>query len=153
MCRCRSSIHRQPQIRDVTKNGCVRGPEGGPANHAHHQRQNTRGQCFLCNVVAGEQAADGRFQYQCKSTHNLSTPVTSITIQQLQLQFLFDFPQTRSNFVSIAEVLLQTFDDDIEIYWITKGFHSCALDISADLEQLKESSFKLLEKEDNRVYT
>lgn len=55
--------------------------------------------------------------------------------------------------MSIAEVLLQTFDNDIEIYWLTKGFHACTVELSADFEQLKESSFKLLEKEDSRVYT
>lgn len=62
------------------------------------------------------------------------------------------FLQTRSNFVSIAEVLLQTFENEIEIYWITKGFHLCTLEISADFEHLKDLSFKLLEKEDNKVY-
>lgn len=64
---------------------------------------------------------------------------------------LFTF-QTKSNFVSIAEVLLQTFENDIEVYWIAKEFHSYALVISADLENLKDLSIKLLEKEDTTVY-
>lgn len=60
--------------------------------------------------------------------------------------------QTKSNFVSITEVLLQTFENDIEVYWIAKGFHACALELSADLFKLKEQSFKMLEKEDNTIY-
>lgn len=65
----------------------------------------------------------------------------------------FPYFQTKSNFVSIAEVLLySSFESDVEVYWITKGFHSIALDISADLHQLKDLSYKLMEKEDNKVY-
>lgn len=61
--------------------------------------------------------------------------------------------QNRCNFVNIADVLLQTFDKEVEIYWITKGFYKCALEITNELPQLKELSFRILEKEDNVIYT
>lgn len=47
---------------------------------------------------------------------------------------------------------MQTFENDVEIYWITKGFHECALEITSEFSQLKELSLKMLEKEDNVIF-
>lgn len=57
-----------------------------------------------------------------------------------------------SNFVNIAETLLEVFEDDIEAYWITKEFYEFSVEISNDLPKLKEYSFSLLEKEDAALY-
>lgn len=56
-------------------------------------------------------------------------------------------PQNRSHFVRIVEVLQQTFENKVDLYWISKGFYNCALEITQDLPQLKDLTYKLLEKE------
>lgn len=55
--------------------------------------------------------------------------------------------QNRSHFVRIVEVLQQTFDNKVDLYWISKGFYNCALEIVQDISQLKDLTYKLLEKE------
>lgn len=62
------------------------------------------------------------------------------------------FTQNRCNFVIITEALQHTFQNEVDLYWITKGFYKCALEISRDLVQLKELSYKLLEKENHTIY-
>ncbi|XP_055322933.1 TBC1 domain family member 7 [Sitodiplosis mosellana] len=58
----------------------------------------------------------------------------------------------RCNFVIMSEALQQTFQNEVDLYWITKGFYKCALEISRDFGQLKELSYKLLEKENHTIY-
>lgn len=60
--------------------------------------------------------------------------------------------QSRCNFVRIAEVLQQTFENKVDLYWITKGFYKCAQEILHDSVQLKDLTFKLLEKEHPSLY-
>lgn len=62
------------------------------------------------------------------------------------------FEQNRCNFVIITEALQHTFQNEIDLYWITKGFYKCALEVSRDFVQLKELSYKLLEKENYTIY-
>lgn len=47
----------------------------------------------------------------------------------------------------MTEALQQTFLNEVDLYWITKGFYNCALEISRDFVQLKDLSYKLLEKD------
>lgn len=65
--------------------------------------------------------------------------------------FFFRF-QSRCNFVRIAEVLQQTFENKVDLYWITKGFYNCAQEILHDSMQLKDLTYKLLDKEHPSVY-
>lgn len=60
--------------------------------------------------------------------------------------------QSRSNFVRIAEVLQQTFENKVDLYWLTKGFYNCAMEIMRDFIQLKELTHKLLEEENLALY-
>lgn len=60
--------------------------------------------------------------------------------------------EEQCNFAQIAEVLQQTFENKVDLYWVTKGFYKCALEIVYDFEQLKDLTFKLLEKENNTIY-
>lgn len=52
----------------------------------------------------------------------------------------------------MSEALQQTFQNEVDLYWITKGFYKCALEIPRDFGQLKELSYKLLEKENHTIY-
>lgn len=65
--------------------------------------------------------------------------------------FFFD-TQNRCNFAIITEALQETFDDKIDLYWIAKGFYKCALGITSEFSQLKELSYKLLEKENPKIH-
>lgn len=73
-------------------------------------------------------------------------------VLQLSQVLLRLVSQNRCNFVIMTEALQQTFQIDVDLYWITKGFYKCALEISRDFVQLKELSYKLLEKENHTIY-
>lgn len=46
-------------------------------------------------------------------------------------------------------MLQETFEhqNPVDVYWITKGFYKCALEIADDFSELKKLTYKLLEKE------
>lgn len=44
------------------------------------------------------------------------------------------------------------FDNKVDLYWITKGFYKCALEIAGDFNHLKDLSYKLLEKDYATIY-
>lgn len=52
----------------------------------------------------------------------------------------------------MSEALQPMFENKVDLYWITKGFYKCALEIVRDFNQLKELSYKLLEKEYAAIY-
>lgn len=60
--------------------------------------------------------------------------------------------QNRCNFVIVSEALQPIFENKVDLYWITKGFYQCALEIARDFNQLKELSYKLLEKDYANIY-
>lgn len=54
--------------------------------------------------------------------------------------------------MKITEVILQISENDVEVYWIAKSFYQYSLEIAKDFEKLKELTFKLLKKEDHKLY-
>lgn len=48
--------------------------------------------------------------------------------------------------------MLEIFDNDVESYWITKGFYELTQEISSDLSKLIDLTQITLEKEDNETY-
>ncbi|XP_075148088.1 TBC1 domain family member 7 [Haematobia irritans] len=55
-------------------------------------------------------------------------------------------------FMEIVKVLLQIFEDDVEIYWLAKEFYECTLEIQQECPRLKELTQTLLKKEDGQLY-
>ncbi|XP_055380955.1 TBC1 domain family member 7 [Condylostylus longicornis] len=58
-----------------------------------------------------------------------------------------------TQFVDIAETLLQVFESDVEIYWITKEFFQFTNEIRSEFSKLKELTLNILEKEDTTIFT
>nr|CAD7406065.1 unnamed protein product [Timema cristinae] len=56
------------------------------------------------------------------------------------------------NFLSIANTVLEMLDNDVEAYWLSKGFIHCVSKFQADVPRLTESIMSLLEKEDNELF-
>lgn len=86
------------------------------------------------------------FQYQFGMANQI---VLLISLLSLHLYF---GTQNRCNFAIITEALQETFDDKIDLYWIAKGFYKCTLGIASEFSQLKELSYKLLEKENPQIH-
>lgn len=57
-----------------------------------------------------------------------------------------------TNFSTIADCLLKHFDNDVENYWICKGFHELTNNISLELPKLIDLTKVSLEQEDYEVY-
>ncbi|XP_053687845.1 TBC1 domain family member 7 [Sabethes cyaneus] len=55
-------------------------------------------------------------------------------------------------FSKITEVLLQIFDNDIEIYWMAKGFHEYSHEIQEEMGKLSDLTSTILDKEDNGMF-
>lgn len=49
-------------------------------------------------------------------------------------------------------MLIHISDNDVENYWMVKGFYALTLEIKNDLVKLKELTFTLLEKQENALY-
>lgn len=47
---------------------------------------------------------------------------------------------------------MQISENDVEVYWIAKGFYQFPLEIARDFVKLKDLTFKLLKKEDHTLY-
>lgn len=47
---------------------------------------------------------------------------------------------------------MQSFDNDIEIYWMAKGFHEYSQEIIEEMGKLSDLTGTILEKEDNGLY-
>lgn len=62
--------------------------------------------------------------------------------------------QIDHTFVDITEVLngSSISDNDIDLYWIAKGFYEVTQEISRDFAKLKDLTYMLLEKEDNAIF-
>jgi len=69
--------------------------------------------------------------------------------KQLHLGFNIN---TSSIFTVISECLLEIFDNDVETYWICKGFYELTQEISMELPKLIDLTQITLEKEDNEIY-
>lgn len=85
----------------------------------------------------------------------VSIPVSVFNGKQVLILLSFSSifgKQNRCNFSIITEALQETFDDKIDLYWIAKGFYKCALGIASEFSQLKELSYKLLEKENPKMH-
>ncbi|XP_058812200.1 TBC1 domain family member 7 [Topomyia yanbarensis] len=72
-------------------------------------------------------------------------------LETKQLCLGFDLNQD-SPFCNITEVLLQIFDNDIEIYWMAKGFHEYSQEILEEMGKLSDLTNTILEKEDNGLF-
>lgn len=60
--------------------------------------------------------------------------------------------QAECSFVSIVQVFMQFFDDDVDIYWLAKCFYDNVKKYEGDTPKLLEASYNVLEKEDNVLY-
>ncbi|XP_019528560.2 TBC1 domain family member 7 [Aedes albopictus] len=72
-------------------------------------------------------------------------------LETKQLCLGYDLNQ-ESHFSNVTEVLLQIFDNDIEIYWMSKGFHEYSQEIIEEMGKLSDLTGTILEKEDNGLY-
>lgn len=70
------------------------------------------------------------------------------------LTFIFIHRQHPNSFTKIADTVLEIdgFDNDVESYWITKGFFELTQDFVSDLTKLIDLTHITLEKEDNEIY-
>lgn len=57
-----------------------------------------------------------------------------------------------SNFATIATCLLEMFDNDVESYWICKGFHELTVKIETELPMLVSLTQVVLEQEDPETH-
>lgn len=89
---------------------------------------------------------------------NQTTPKSKILLSMWQLEqnrLLHannsDKMENDQNFLEIVKVLLQLFDDDVEIYWLAKEFYACTREIQQECGKLKELTQTLLKKEDSQL--
>ncbi|XP_055630478.1 TBC1 domain family member 7 isoform X2 [Toxorhynchites rutilus septentrionalis] len=67
-------------------------------------------------------------------------------------QLCLGFDLNESPFCNITEVLLQFFDNDVEIYWMAKGFQENSQEILEEMGKLTDLTSTILEKEDNGIF-
>lgn len=62
--------------------------------------------------------------------------------------------QIDNTFVDITEVLngSSISENDVDLYWIAKGFYDITREISRDFIKMKDLTYVLLEKEDNAMF-
>ncbi|XP_022113345.1 TBC1 domain family member 7 [Pieris rapae] len=66
------------------------------------------------------------------------------------------FPETNyssaDTFIPIAKSLLELYDHEVDVYWISKGLTDIVRNMQKDLVKLKEAFQNMLEKEDGELY-
>ncbi|XP_019867250.1 TBC1 domain family member 7 [Aethina tumida] len=55
-------------------------------------------------------------------------------------------------FSAISQVFMQFFDDDVDVYWLSKNFYLKILDFQNDIPALVEGVYSLLQKEDPALF-
>lgn len=60
--------------------------------------------------------------------------------------------QIDNGFTLISQSLLQMFEDDTDVYWLTKGFYNIVLQFQQDVPKLVDRTMQLLQKEDSMLY-
>lgn len=111
------------------------------------RRQNVQIKNFLCNVAVRKTKTEAWNQYQCLFIH----PIVSF---EWLTQWSICILQLDHTFVDVTEVLngSSISENDVDLYWIAKGFYEITLEISRDFAKLKDLTFTLLEKEDNAIF-
>ncbi|XP_017083964.1 TBC1 domain family member 7 [Drosophila eugracilis] len=56
------------------------------------------------------------------------------------------------NFIEIVRTLLQIFTDDVETYWIAKGFYKYTRELKKECVKLKEQTQIMLKREDQSLF-
>lgn len=72
-------------------------------------------------------------------------------LQSGKLHFESDI-KVETSFIPITESMMKFFDDDTDIYWVSKCFYDNVLKVENDTPKLIESTWSLLEKEDCALY-
>ncbi|XP_045506591.1 TBC1 domain family member 7 [Colias croceus] len=66
------------------------------------------------------------------------------------------FPESNCSsadtFIPIANTLLELYDNEVDVYWLTKGLSEIVKNMQKDLGKLKEAFQNMLEKEDAELY-
>lgn len=57
-----------------------------------------------------------------------------------------------NHFIEIARTLLEIFDDEMETYWIAKGFYQYTRELKKECSKLKELTQVLLKREDIALF-
>lgn len=60
--------------------------------------------------------------------------------------------QSADTFIPIAKTLAQLYDDEVDVYWLSKSLTDIVQNMQKDLPKLKEAFQSMLEKEDKDVY-
>jgi len=56
------------------------------------------------------------------------------------------------NMLLISQSLSNTFDNDVDVFWISRGFFQCVEKFHTAVETLTDTTKKILEKEDQLLY-
>ncbi|CAK1540892.1 unnamed protein product [Leptosia nina] len=66
------------------------------------------------------------------------------------------FPETNyssaDTFIPIANTLLQLYDNEVDVYWLSKGLSEIVRTMQKDIVKLKEAFHNMLQKEDGELY-
>ncbi|KAH8243494.1 hypothetical protein KR032_007876 [Drosophila birchii] len=57
-----------------------------------------------------------------------------------------------THFIEIVRTLLQIFNDDVDTYWIAKGFYKYTRELKKECSKLKEQTQMLLKREDHPLF-
>ncbi|XP_016981454.1 TBC1 domain family member 7 [Drosophila rhopaloa] len=57
-----------------------------------------------------------------------------------------------THFIEIMRTLLQIFNDDVETYWIAKGFYKYTRELKKECAKLKEQTHIMLKREDQSLF-
>ncbi|CAB3387185.1 Hypothetical predicted protein [Cloeon dipterum] len=57
------------------------------------------------------------------------------------------------NFAKLAAMMMEFFDNDVEVYWVSKGFFNFLSRLAIEMPKLSECTLTLLEKEDCELNT
>lgn len=90
-------------------------------------------------------------QYVNQTTPKYKVLLNMWQLEQNRLLHSSNKLEDDQHFVEIVKVLLQLFDDDIEIYWLAKEFYACTREIQMECGKLKELTQNLLKKEDHQL--
>ncbi|XP_059468339.1 TBC1 domain family member 7 [Neocloeon triangulifer] len=56
------------------------------------------------------------------------------------------------NFATLASMMMEFFDNDVEVYWVSKGFFNFLTRLAIEMPKLTECTHSFLEKEDSELY-
>lgn len=108
---------------------------------------------FDLNLQLDDMVFKGIYLYLCKDFKFLQKKKKSVLVQNILKLFHYYLTMFQiKGFTAISNTLIKIFDDDVDTYWISKGFYISVKNFHDCIPKLVEACKAILEREDKVLF-